>query len=63
MITEKIPFTEEPARYAEQNFRSSYSYLNKGDESNGGAYEQQNGLFNIATKEEGIFRKVVSFSA
>ena len=57
MITEKIPFTKEPARYTEQDFRSSYLYLNKGDESNDGAYEQQNGLFDIAIKEEWIYPK------
>lgn len=34
-----------------------YSYLNKGDESNDGAYEQQNGLYDIAIKEEWIYPK------
>lgn len=34
-----------------------FSYLNKGDESNDGAYEQQNGLYDIAIKGEWIYPK------
>ena len=34
-----------------------YSYLNKGNESNDGAYEQQNGLYDIAIKDEWIYPK------
>ncbi len=34
-----------------------FSYLNKGDESNEGAYEQQNGLYDIAIKGEWIYPK------
>ncbi len=34
-----------------------YSYLNKGEESNEGAYEQQNGLYDIDIKDEWIFPK------
>lgn len=34
-----------------------YSYLNKGVESNDGAYEHQNGLFDISIKEDWIYPK------
>ena len=34
-----------------------FSYLNKGDESNDAAYEDQNGLYDIAIKNEWIYPK------
>ena len=34
-----------------------YSYLNKEDGSNNGAYEQQNGLYDVAIKDEWIYPK------
>ncbi|MBR1853924.1 MAG: hypothetical protein IJ794_12415 [Lachnospiraceae bacterium] len=34
-----------------------YSYLNKGDESNEGAYETRNGLYDVAIKDEWIYPK------
>ena len=34
-----------------------FSYLNKGDESNDGAYEQRNGFYDIAIKSEWIYPK------
>ncbi|MBQ8959938.1 MAG: hypothetical protein IJ071_01830 [Ruminococcus sp.] len=34
-----------------------YSYLNKGSEANDGAYELQNGLFDVSIKEEWIYPK------
>ena len=34
-----------------------YSYLNKENEANDGAYEQKNGIFDIAIKDEWIYPK------
>lgn len=34
-----------------------YSYLNNRTETNAGAYELQNGLFNLTVKDEWIFPK------
>ncbi len=34
-----------------------YSYLNKGDESNGGAYEERNGIYDISINDEWIYPK------
>lgn len=49
----KITFDYMPGRMDVTMF----SYLNKGDESNEGAYEQQNGLYDIAIKGEWIYPK------
>lgn len=49
----KITFDYMPGRMDVTMF----SYLNKGNESNEGAYEQQNGLFDIAIKGEWIYPK------
>lgn len=49
----KITFDYMPGRMEVTMF----SYLNKGDESNDGAYEQQNGLYDIAIKGEWIYPK------
>lgn len=49
----KITFDYMPGRMDVTMF----SYLNKGDESNDGAYEQQNGLYDIAIKGEWIYPK------
>ena len=36
---------------------SMYSYLNKGDESNGGAYEERNGIYDVSINDEWIYPK------